>query len=213
MSTPSYIPLIEKWEKYIDQTGNESLEHFAVWLLDQSRERPHAKTDGPYSDIMNYFEENAEKSGSLLSTAQAGFFIGRLYKFVKFYAKNIFSGLPVRTLDEFGILASLDQKEECNKKKLIIDNLIEMSTGIDIVKRLIRLGLINEEVNQEDKRQKLVSLSPKGRDLIRSLYQKMAGLPDVLGNLGKEERLEIVRMLFDLNHFHTMNYEKLITHK
>lgn len=202
----SYIPLIEKWEKYLETTSEPSIEGFSAWVLMHQPKPAEALVSDSFDQ---YFELNAHNSGHEIHTARAGYFIGRLYKYVKFYTKPVFARVGLGNLDEFGLLGALDEKGESSKKDLITDNLIEFTTGMDILKRLQSHGLIKEKTNKHDKREKLVSITAKGKRTLYHTYASFAQLPDVLADLHTNQRESLVKTLSHLDKFHKKQVEKM----
>jgi DNA-binding MarR family transcriptional regulator len=69
--------------------------------------------------------------------------------------------------------------------------------------RLEGAGLIERQVNPEDRRQKLVRLTPKARGLLRRIWkQQVRQLEWVTDGLKDRERLEVAALLTKLNSAH-----------
>ncbi len=197
----SYLPLIEQWEAYLAESGNDSLEHFAVWMLQQKR------AAAAYTDDMDaYFSENSYAQGDIYHSAKAGYAIGRLFKFVRMYSKHIFSDLGYSSPDEFGLLAAIDAKKTTTKKVVIREQLNELTTGMDMLRRMQKQGWITEQVNPADKREKLITITSAGSRLLGQTYAALVALPDVLADLSPEERVQLVRLLEKLDSFHTRQH-------
>lgn len=200
---PSYLPLIEQWETYLAGGEGGSLEHFALWLLknrQQSRQAAPALSD---TELQTYFNQNTAADGFGYLSSEAAYMIGRLYKFVRLYTKPVFQAAGLSSQDEFGILAHTDFSGECTKKSAIDDNLLDTTTGIDAIRRLVKKGLLKEKINPKDRRERLISITPAGKKVLSSIYQGLAGIQDVLADLSSEERQQLVGLLRSLDGFHT----------
>lgn len=203
----SYLPLIEKWETYLEAGGTESLEHFALWLLQ------HKKAERQATDVLNdpglqaYFNLNASGNFAYLSS-EVAYLVGRLYKYVRNYTRPILLAAGLSSQDEFGILAHADYTGECTKKSAIEDNLIDTTTGIDAIRRLVNKGLLQEKVNEHDRRERLISLTPAGKTVLQQVYRGFASIQDVLAVLSQEERQQLVVFLKSLDEFHGKLYQK-----
>jgi DNA-binding MarR family transcriptional regulator len=195
----SYVPLIEKWEQYLKTPTEHTLEGFARWVL---KFEVSSKKTMVSESFDEYFESHSAANGNEINTARAGYFIGRMYKYVKHYTKPMLAEIGLGNLDEFGLLAALDEKAESNKKDLIIDNLIEITTGMDILRRLYLQGFIKEKTNKKDKREKLISITPKGQRTLYRMYAGFGQLPDVLADLEQTQRKSLVATLLHLDKFH-----------
>jgi DNA-binding MarR family transcriptional regulator len=203
-SAVSYLPLINSWEQFMQETGSEALEHFAVWLLERGR---RSDAVAAVENIPQpYFSEKSEASGHAFHTAQAGYLIGRMTRFVRFYSKQMFQELGYSNSDEFGLLAAIDARGKRTKKSIILDQLQELTTGMDMLRRMVNQGWITETVNKSDKREKLLSITEAGRMQLFVTYRRLTEIPDVLADLPDDERQELVRLLDKLDRFHTRNY-------
>ena len=81
---------------------------------------------------------------------------------------------------------------------------MEFSTVVDILKRLIKLGLVNQLQDEKDKRSSLLQITPKGLDYLNTSYIALANLqPNVAGDLSLKEQETLIDLLMKLNNFHT----------
>lgn len=141
------------------------------------------------------------------------FLITRLYKSVKFYFKDILAQNNLNSLDDFTILATTIWKGQSTKKELCIYNMIDISTGMEIIRRLAKNGMLTEIQNQEDKREKLITITPFGVTTLINIFEESSKIPDVMSDLEDEKRVELIQVLEKLNHFHTQIYYHTIENK
>ncbi len=78
----------------------------------------------------------------------------------------------------------------------------EVTTGVDIIKRMIALGYLKETIDRKDKRQKLLQMTQKGKKVLQSIEKDFLGMPDVLGELAPANRKTLVNWLMSLDHYH-----------
>jgi DNA-binding MarR family transcriptional regulator len=82
-------------------------------------------------------------------------------------------------------LHTINTRDVIRKTDIISINLLfEPTTGIDILNRMIRAGLLLEKIDPADKRARLLSLTTKGIDVLHSaqqLAEQTAGI--VFGNI------------------------------
>ncbi len=207
----SYIPLIEQWELYLNAGGVPDVEHFAVWVLTQRKdEMPSSEKK---KQLMEYFDTHGAETGNIVSSAKAGYFISRLQKFTKHASKKIFDSLGYSSSEEFAMLALLDSRGECGKKELIHENLLEVTTGMDILKRMLSMGWVIEQVNPEDKRQRLLRITETGKKKLFETYNNLSIVPDVLADLTSDEREVLTKLLMHLDSFHTTRYQNEVKKK
>jgi len=94
--------------------------------------------------------------------------------------------LALRDLPDFEpewyyFLHSINEEKEVRKTEIIsINLLLEPSTGIDILNRMVRAGLLHEEENIADKRSRLLSLTPKGKTTLKKAEQLVQVVTDLL---------------------------------
>jgi DNA-binding MarR family transcriptional regulator len=195
----SYIPLIEAWESFNQKNGeNNSLANFAEWILTNQKEKSQEEIE---LDV--YFENNAQKYNINRNNSEAAFLLSRLAKFVKMYVKPIFSKYGLSSQDDFGIMAQVDFLKICSKKQAIEANLIDNSTGIEQIKRLVKQGLLLEKDGETDKRQKLIYLSDAGKVILYSIFQDFSDFPEVMLEMTEQEKTAMVATLKKLDTAHT----------
>ncbi|MGN7784792.1 MarR family winged helix-turn-helix transcriptional regulator [Niabella sp. 22666] len=136
-----------------------------------------------------------------------------LYRYIKFYAKTALADTTINTIEEFGILATAMQQHTIPKTELIRKNVIEKSSGIEIVKRLIKAGYLMQSDNPDDHRSQLMAITPKGREALFSAFQKMDLLGIIAaGNLDDSEKYQLAMLLKKLDQFHFDNYNNKQLH-
>ncbi len=197
----SYKPLIHKWELFLETNHGDSLENFAMYILQEAERLKKESTEKDFKLPEKTFEYP-------YLTAEAGRVIFRLYKFSKIYSRPIMMGVGLNSFDEFSILTTLLEKKEATKKYLIEENLIELTTGIDMLKRMLKQDFLKERVNPKDKREKLVSMSDNGQKVLFTILKDFQSMEDVLGDLNKEEREQTIQYLERLDSYHSSLNQK-----
>ena len=198
----SYLELIEKWEDFLKSNKNGSLSEFGDFLIAKTKSDSKNK-----NELEDYFRSNDNDFGYSDSNSEASYLIWRLNKFSKGYIKELFDKLDITNQDEFAILSHVDYLKECSKKVAITDNLVEISTGIDIIKRLVKKGYLCERQNPNDKRENLIRLTNQGKEKLTAIYIGFTTVPDILINITQEEKLKLVEILKKLDKAHTEKTE------
>jgi DNA-binding MarR family transcriptional regulator len=204
---PSAVPLLEKWEEYVRAHPQGSLDDFAGWLGGREKK---ARPVSPEATRMTVYLE-PEKWAAVPGynpDHHAGYLIGRLYKFVRFYMKPLLHEAGFHSAEEFGFLASLRELKACNKKELIEANMTELTTGLDIIRRLVKAGLVEEKTHPQDRRAKLLQNTQKGEAALDRLVALFGRLPVVLPEMTGEEKDHLIRTLEHLDRYHTGEVEK-----
>ena len=99
--------------------------------------------------------------------------IGRIHKLNMSYANNALENTGVKQVEEFGILLTVQQERNPKKSEVIYANLFELSSGTDMLNRLIKRGLIKEYDDKDDKRSKRIELMPAGEKAIELCIARM----------------------------------------
>ena len=68
------------------------------------------------------------------------------------------------TFMDFQFLYILHEHGEMTKSELITLNYMKMSSGTEVIKRLVNDSFIKEKLNQKDKRSKLISVTKSGKE-------------------------------------------------
>ncbi len=98
--------------------------------------------------------------------------------------------------------------QEANKKDLIHASLSEFTTGLDIIRRLVRHGIFAEKTDPTDRRAKLLNVTPKGKQLMKQTIIGLQDIPAVLPNLTEAEQAYLISMLETLDRYHTQAFDK-----
>jgi len=193
--------LLDHIENYEQEFGNSDLKAFSIYLRDQvsSEKKLIPNKDFDKNNYQNY-KSYAEVEFSTLLT--------NMYRFAKHYMKKAFVGREIKTIDEFGFLASLLKQKSLTKNELINQHLLETSSGSEILKRLIKNGLVQEIQDDIDKRAKRVSLTPKGVETILGSFDEMHKISEIIvGNLKDDELKQALQVFNKLSYFHQHIHE------
>jgi len=179
--------VLEKLEAFDNGASGTDLRSFSYWLYSQYQEA----SPKPAASL----EENLDGQLTLM--------ISTLNVHAKHYLKTALRNTPLVSIVDFGFLASLMELESIRKTELIARNYSELSPGIEVIKRLIRLELIEDFDDPEDGRSKRVRITPKGRDIYFSALDGVNKAAHILGgDLAEEEKLWLLALLRKLNAFH-----------
>lgn len=193
------IELITKWESFKQELPKGTLKDFGKWINgeDQVATKPvNAENFGASDPEFDKYPERQK------ATMQAGYLIGKLYQYLMIYTKPLMKKYGLHSMDDFGYLATVDWHKKISKSKACAAMLQEVTTGMDIIKRLIFLGYLKEIPDQTDRRQKFLQLTAKGKKVLQLLQADFASLPDVLGELNLENRRKLVEWMIDLDRYH-----------
>jgi MarR family transcriptional regulator, lower aerobic nicotinate degradation pathway regulator len=187
------IPLLEDYEKHCSQNALEpDMEKFMLWYLDKNKLSKGAD---------NFKSPSMEAQGD--ENARITQLLALMHKYLRFYLKKAFEGSPLSSPDDFGFLATLLIVGKMRKNELIEKNTMEFSSGVEIIKRLEKNGLIESVTDSADKRAKLVDLTRSGKMLIVHLLPIMGQIGQIAtAGLEGHEKTFLLEILTKLNLFH-----------
>lgn len=182
-------------EEYEQLTGNNTpdFDEFRAWM--QSGKKPDVLIDTDRVGPEGYGDGHMPGMASQL--------LANLYGYAKLYVKKSLEGTQLQTIDEFRYLVTLLVNQPFTKTKLIQHNINEKPTGMEIIKRLIKLGYIEEREHETDKRSKNLFVTEAGRNVLSGLYVKVTKISQlILGDLSIPEQRHLYSVLQRLDDFH-----------
>lgn len=96
---------------------------------------------------------------------------------------------------QFGFLTILDGGAKLDQATLGAEVGIDRTTTADVVNRLEGRGLIRRETNPGDRRMRIVSITPEGRDFVRSVVSRVeAAQVKFLAPFSEQERAAFLKL-------------------
>ncbi len=199
------LNLVETLEKEND--GREvSMQDFAGFLVSQISGQlgEEGHTDVRFGEQERY----AQTMAFQLDNA-----IGRLFvymsRYAKSYIKKTLDGTLLQSGEDFTALAILLTHEHLSKTELISYNLQEKTSGMEVIRRLIAAGLIEQWDNVEDKRGKFIGITDSGRKFLYKVFVEMGHVSKMItGDLNELEKLNLLYLLQKLDNFHFEHHQK-----
>jgi DNA-binding MarR family transcriptional regulator len=128
-------------------------------------------------------------------------------RYAKWYIKKVLRDSLLQTPDEFSFLISLMTYDSLNKSELITKQIMEKTSGTEVINRLVKRGMIFETADQNDKRSIRVSITKSGREEILRILPLMTKVTEiVVGDLSAEEINTLSYLLKKLDYFHNDIY-------
>lgn len=186
--------LVDWAEKFEDQLSNEEEwddKNFATWLSVEVNDTKQVDTGLSVK--------------TKPSIAMSVYF---MYKYALFYSRKIFKNSRIYSLDDFSFLASLLPDKKLRKADVIRKNIAEKSSGNEVLKRLLKQRLIKETNNPDDKRSKLLEITPEGLNEINAVRGQMYNMGSLVdGDLIEYEKIMLLKLLSKLYQFHHPIFE------
>ena len=186
------VELVNLWHAFEKENPKAEIQDFCKSYL--------LGVNGTKQPVIKFTKENPR--GKVLGRA-----LNRLSKMSVFYSKKNLVELELKTLEDFVFLRNLDAFGPVTKKQLIDAHITEYTSGIEIIKRLIQLGLVKEKENPEDKRATMIFMTSKGKAVMQKCYPYMEQIGSVIfGPLTDEEAYQLAHLLTRLDTIHTNLY-------
>jgi DNA-binding MarR family transcriptional regulator len=148
-------------------------------------------------------EEGRELANYNSRTTDITILLVLMNRYAKSYVKKALAGKIIQTGDEFSFLITLLTFESLTKTELINKQVIEKTSGTEIIKRLLNQELITEFDDPNDKRSVRVAITPKGRTEILSILPGMSVVSNIVkGNLTDAEISTLSYLLKKLDFYH-----------
>lgn len=201
------VKVIKLYEDFISSTAKkaegDNLPKFIAFMNDSV----HTNTD--FSEKISTSNWKNFSRKTLLEMTVA--YIGKMGRYVDNYGRKNISATSLGTIEEFTYLIPLLDNTIYTKSDLIQQNGHPLTTGTDIIKRLINKKYISEQTNPKDKRSILIAITKKGRQAIVKSSEIMNQLSVTgAGILSNKELISLLGMLQKLDNFHEKVHK---THK
>lgn len=161
------------------------------------------------SNHLEYIQSQWSKSASL------GYLIGKMCRYGRYYNRELLRHTEFSTPEEFGLAASLLHGKTPKKSELLSREIVEVPTGMAIIKRLVYKGIMMEINDSDDKRAMRIGLTPYGRQKVLEAFEVLSPLNSIISEpLNQNEISTLIDILTKLDTYHNENHiyirEKLV---
>jgi DNA-binding MarR family transcriptional regulator len=175
-----------------------NMESFLFWLNQQMIRKDQITHFEDHNDV-NLFHSHVK----LDLDQKVSQMLFHLSRFTKIYIKKALENLDLISIEDFYFLAMLSHRQSMKKSELVYENILEMPSGIEVIKRLLRHQLIIDYPDPDDKRSKRVKITPKGIEVVRKSMKNMTKLSQVMiAPLSDDQKVYFLSLLHLLNEFH-----------
>jgi DNA-binding MarR family transcriptional regulator len=188
------VQLVNEWGRFEEHHPDGNIEDFCRLFLAKKSEEKGVLTGGVAPPT---------SQGLLLKI------IGRIHKLNMIYATSALAGTGLNQVEEFGILLTIQKEVNPRKTDIIFANLFELSSGTDMLNRLLKRKLIKESKDVEDKRSKRIELTSAGEYAIELSKRKMGKLSRMMMNdLTEDDRQICIQLLKDIEIKFSASWQK-----
>lgn len=185
------LPYLEEYERAYP--GQLHTQHFAVWLARRTAEKEQVAAGKEASDT--------GRNDSLAIPRLLVF----LNRYARNYAKKALEDSVLGSMDEYVYLRIVSDTGGMTKSDLIYRNRHEKPTGMEIIRRLLAAGLIEQSDDPDDRRSKQLRISHAGKEALQKVAIRMNVVWELItGNLNSAEKLLLLQLLEKLETFHQL---------
>lgn len=187
------IALAEDFESLQQSSYSNDVNGFKQWIYDEGNSEAHMFAE-PYWEG----KEKGRSPESAINTL-----IVHMNRYAKTYSKSAIHDSDFSTQDEFIYLINLKAFGAMTKIELIRKNIQEKPAGMQIINRLINQGWVKQQDSETDKRSKILRITTKGVNALELQMEKIRHATLIVtGDLNYAEKMELIRLLNKLDHFH-----------
>jgi DNA-binding MarR family transcriptional regulator len=176
------VELVKRWGAYEARHPDASIEDFCRHELAQSiRHENYAVPKGELRPDLN---------------GQLVILLRRIGKFHIAYSNKALEGTGLDQMEEFGILVTIYNQKNPIKSEAIYNNIMELSSGSNMLIRMKKRGLVSEYADEQDKRVKRLRLTAKGEATLlkaKGLVLKVAHM--MVNDLSDEDKRLCIQLL------------------
>mgnify|MGYP001202440438 CR=1 FL=1 len=200
--------IIDMWEAFEDEAFEEhNLLNFSKWLIekinDDSIENIKLEPKGEKFAI----SESSQYIEKLDLKTRFQEYIFKIARFEEFYIRKYLVDLPINSRLEYTFLYTINRYEEARKTELINTHLVEYTTGMDTIRRLIKNGLLYESQDKKDKRAKLLKLTKHGQEILNKANSRIEESRNMfLACVSPNKWKKTLPVLREIEEFHTDIY-------
>lgn len=143
-------------------------------------------------------KENGRSPESVINTL-----VVHMNRYAKTYSRAAIHDSAFSTQEEFIYLINLKAFGAMTKMELIKRNIQDKPTGMQIIGRLLKQGWIIQKDSETDRRSKIIAITDEGLMALEQQMDKIRmATKMVTGDLDYTEKMELIRLLTKLDHFH-----------
>jgi DNA-binding MarR family transcriptional regulator len=135
--------------------------------------------------------------------------ISRIARYHDFYIRKALQELNINSRLEFLFLQSVNNMDKAKKTDLINMHLLEYTTGMDTISRLIKNNIIFESQDPNDKRAKLLALTDKGISVLKQAENRINEENEMFfAAINENKWKKALPVIEEIDSFHNLIYSK-----
>ncbi|MDB5286461.1 MAG: hypothetical protein JWR05_1410 [Mucilaginibacter sp.] len=189
------VELVKLWGDFEMQYSEGTLEDFFRYQL--AEKVKGAPTVAPEGKIV------PDINGRLV------ILLRRIGKFHMLYSNKALEGTDLDQIEEFGILVTIYNMGNPIKSETIYNNIIEISSGTNMLIRMKKRGLVAEYADQDDKRVTRLKVTPKGEETVLLAKDKVLQVAHMMmHNLSNDDKQLVIQLLMPVDKRFSGKFQK-----
>lgn len=156
------VKLVTHWTSFTDKHPGAKADDFCRHYLATHAAEEHAQTKARGSKTAMSMDLDSRFVRAVTRTAMS------IWTYMRIALKDT----SLKNLENFTLLAALRIQGESRKSDIINYAMMEFSTGIVILNRLVAQKLVHERIDPDDKRGRLLRLTAKGEKSLVAAFKK-----------------------------------------
>ncbi|HEX8037729.1 MAG TPA: hypothetical protein VF490_01200 [Chryseosolibacter sp.] len=184
------ISILEKWSEFQTSHPKGDFEDFCRYYLAKSRSARIGR-------------QKVKERLPIDLNGKVARAVSRTHLSLWLYMRIALKNTPFTSIEQFMFSAALFALGESRKSDVINYAMMEISTGTDILNRLIEKGFVHERVDPDDKRSRLLTLTRAGRSVLMKCFKTSSKVRQILfGDLTDEDKQLLVYLLDPVHEKH-----------
>lgn len=200
--------VIDLAEAYEQTNQPADILDFAHWIIEKHSIDPEAVESISYSKKNVSPTEDRQIIESRRPETRFLEYVARIARYHEFYIRKALQEFDINTRVEFLLLQTVDKSGLVKKTDLINIHLLEYTTGMDTIHRLIKKELIQEVQSTTDKRVKLLTITQRGKETVEQTSKRILEENEMFFLAINNRWKKMPPLLEEIDRFHNNIYQK-----
>ncbi|MDB5004682.1 MAG: hypothetical protein JWQ34_2907 [Mucilaginibacter sp.] len=189
------VELVKLWGAYEEKYPNGSIDDFCRHHL--AAHKATEKYGAPKGEL------RPDINGRLI------ILLRRIGKFHMVYSNKALEDTELDQIEEFGILVTIYNQKNPIKSEAIFNNIMELSSGTNMLIRMKKRGLVSEYTDPDDKRVKRLKLTAKGETVLINAKDRVLKVAHMLvHDLTDDDKQLCMQLLNPINERFSDTFQK-----
>ncbi len=189
------VELVNLWAAYEQEQPGLSIQDFCLRYLSEQAKAVDVKI--------------GSESAPIPINNWLGALTGRTSRFALLYTKKALAPLNFSSVDDMVYLLIVQEHGNPRKSEVIHQALSEFPSGIDVIKRLVKMELLEELPDETDRRSKRLRITPAGQATLWKAFELVSKASDAaFSTLSAAEKMMLGGLLQRLDQFHWDHYKE-----